>query len=102
MLDAAVAEGVVDAMLDGLAGEVGLGDEELAVALAELVGGAAEGHGASGEIALDAGGGGGLHHFAVPGTRPFTAFFGMALGAGGGAYIGRRTGGEGGCRREQS
>src|SRR5581483_8730030 len=70
VLDAAVAQGVLDAVLLRLAGEVRLGDEVGAVLDTEFVDEAAQGDGAAGEIAGDAGCGGGLDHLAVAGGGP--------------------------------
>ncbi len=100
-LDAAVAQGVLDAMLHGLAGKIRFGDVESALALAQGIRLIAEGYRAAGKIPLHARRGGRLHHFAMPRMRPFAMNFRMAFRAGCGPGITRSAGGGAGCGRNQ-
>jgi hypothetical protein len=92
MLDAAVAERVIDSVLLGLAGEIGLCNVEGVIPAGEAVQGASELYRSVGEVALDADGSGGLHHFAMAGAGPLGMSGGVTGGASGGAYVG-----DGGC-----
>ena len=86
VLDTAIAQRVIDAVFDGVAGQVRLADVVNAVAGCERIFLAAQNHLAAREIAADTQFRRGLHHFAVARALPVPLDFGMALRAG------RRTG----------
>jgi hypothetical protein len=73
MLNAAISERILDAMLLRLAGEVRFRDVEGAGLRSKAVHAAAQGDRAAAEIAHHPGSGGGLHHLAVARCRPGVA-----------------------------
>jgi hypothetical protein len=94
MLDAAVAQGKIHAVLLRLTGQVGFGDVVDATAFTQSIVGASQNNLASTtKISPDGLRSGRLHHLAVPRVGPFAIGFGVAFCAGCCAGIG----GSGGC-----
>src|SRR5262249_44016110 len=102
VLDAAITQRVIDSMLLRSASEIVFGNVEGAFASGKCKTRSSQSDGRAGEVALDAGRGRRLHHFAVPGIGAFGGFGGMAFGAGSGANV-RGSGGAGcgGQNRQQ-
>ena len=81
VLDAAAAQRVLDAVLDGLSGQRRFGDEELPVLGAKTIGPAVEREPRLREIAKRGRGLRRLNHAAVPATRPVLVHLLVAHGA---------------------
>jgi hypothetical protein len=101
VLDAAIAERVIHAVLLRLAADRGFRNVICAVGLAQDVRRPPQLELAAREVAFHAGSGGRLDHFAMPRSGPFAVNFGMASGTGRSSDV-RCAGGSGrSCRRRQ-